>query len=192
MPDRGKFWPPVPDWFAIGIRRSGLDIAVARAATIWLVSGDPAKFLAQHNDSADCIGPRGMIAGDRYALRLAPDRFLFVSDAAQKTPETTGWSNDSIALTDVSGGFLLFDITGAAAPDLMAMGAEYDFASKPSLPTESAAMLFAGLKVSIARIAGGWRLHVERPYAAALWHWLEHATHDQAHTAAPASGSSSQ
>jgi heterotetrameric sarcosine oxidase gamma subunit len=190
MPDRGKFWPPVPDWSAANIRRSGLGIAVAHPATIWLISGDLAKFLAQHHDGAACTGPRDTIAGERYALRLAPDRLLFVSN--RSVEEKFGWSNDGVASTDASNGFLLFDVTGPAAQDVMALGAEYDFTSKPPLPTESAAMLFAGLKVSIARIAGGWRLHVERPYAAALWQWLEQATQDQARTAAPAGASSSQ
>ena len=190
MPDRGKFWPPVPDWSAVGIRRVGLDITIAHAATTWLVSGDLARFLAQHHGGADCIGPRGMIAGERYALCLAPDRLLFVSNAAPQA--MLGWSNDGIATTDVSDGILLFDVTGPVAPDVIAMGAEYDFASKSALPTESAAMLFAGLKVSVARIAGGWRLHIERPSAAALWHWLEHATQDHARAAAPAVVSSSQ
>lgn len=190
MPDRGKFWPAVPDWSTAGIRRPGLDIAVARADAIWLVSGDLAKFLGQHHGGGACIGPRGTIAGERYALSLAPDRLLFVSNVGPQA--TLGWSNEGIATTDVSDGILLFDITGPVAPDVMAMGAEYDFASKPALPAESAAMLFAGLKVSVARIAGGWRLHVERPYAAALWHWLEHATQDQARAAAPAGISSSQ
>jgi heterotetrameric sarcosine oxidase gamma subunit len=188
MPDRGKFWPPVPDWSAAGIHKPGLDIAAAHAGTIWLISGDLAKVLAQHHGGA-CIGPRETITGESYALRLAPDRLLSVGAAAQVTP---GWSNDGVASTDVSDGFLLFDITGPAAADVMAMGAEYDFASKPASATESAAMLFAGLKVSVARIAGGWRLHVERPYATALWHWLEHATHDHARAAALAGVSSSR
>jgi heterotetrameric sarcosine oxidase gamma subunit len=192
MPDRGKFWSPVPDWSAVAIRRPGLDIAVARAQTIWLVSGELVKFLAQHHDGADCIGPGDMIAGDRYALRLAPDRLLFVHRAAQTVPEAFGWSADGVVLTDVSDGFLLFDVTGPAALDVMALGAEYDFASKPALPAESAAMLFAGLKVSVTRIVMGWRLHVERSYATALWQWLEHATQDHARPAALAGASSSQ
>lgn len=186
MPDRGKFWPAVPDWSTAGIRRPGLEIAVARAESVWLVSGDLAKFLAQHHGGA-ALGPRDTIAGGLYAVRLAPDRLLSVG-ASQVA---SGWS-DGVAATDVSDGYLLVDVTGAAAVDVMAMGAEYDFAAKPALPAESAAMLFAGLKVSVARIAGGWRLHVERPYAAALWHWLEYATQDHARAAAPAGVSSSQ
>lgn len=190
MPDRGKFWSPVPDWSAVDIRRPGLEVAATSTDTIWLVSGGLAKFLARHHDGADCIGPRNMCGGDRYALRLAPDRLLFVCRGA--VPETPGWSTDGVAITDVSDGLLLFDVTGPAAPDVMALGADYDFTSKASLPGESAAMLFAGLKVSVAQIATGWRLHIERPYAAALWQWLEHATQDQTRAAVPAGASSSQ
>lgn len=187
MPDRGNFWPTVPDWSAANIRRPGLEIAVATAASICLVSGDLPKFLAQHQGTT-CLGPRDTIAGERYALRLAPDRLLFVAPGAQMAP---GWS-DGVATTDISDGCLLFDVTGPAALDVMAMGAEYDFTSNRTLPTESATMLFAGLKVSVARIASGWRLHVERPHAAALWHWLEHATRHHARAGAPAGFSSSQ
>jgi heterotetrameric sarcosine oxidase gamma subunit len=187
MPDRGKFWPAVPDWSSAGIHQPRLGIGVARAQAIWLVSGDLAKFQAQHG--VDCIGPRDTISGARYALRLAPDRLLFVGNAGAQA--TAGWS-DGVAITDVSDGFLLFDVTGPAALEVVAMGADYDFTSRPALPMESAAMLFAGLKVSVVRIAGGWRLHVERPYAAALWHWLEYATQDHARAAAPAGVSSSR
>ncbi len=186
MPDRGKFWPAVPDWSAASIRRPNLEIAVARAQSIWLISGDLAKFLAQHHGGA-ALGPRDTIAGGIYALRRAPARLLSVGS----TQVASGWS-DGVATTDVSDGYLLVDVTGPSAPDVMAMGAEYDFAAKPALATESATMLFAGLKLSVARIAGGWRLHVERPWAAALWHWLEYATQNHARAAAPAGVTSSR
>ena len=124
---------------------------------------------------------------------LAPDRLLFVRrKAVQAHPEALGWSTDNVAVTDVSDGFLLFDVSGPSALDVMALGADYDFASTAARPNESAAMLFAGLKVSIARIAGGWRLHIERSYAAALWQWLEQATRNQTRAAGPAGASSSQ
>jgi sarcosine oxidase gamma subunit len=73
-----------------------------------------------------------------------------------------------------------FDVTGVAARDLMALGTSYDFDAQPGGPVESASMLFAGLKVAIARILPGWRLHVERPHAAALWQWLQHAAQEWA------------
>ena len=31
----------------------------------------------------------------------------------------------------------------------------------------------AGLRVAVARHSTGWRLHIERPWAPALWRWLE-------------------
>lgn len=193
MPDRGKFWSPVPDWSAVAIRRPDLAIAVAPADAIWLVSGDLPKFLAHHLDGVDCAGPKDVCDGDRYALRLGPDRLLYVRRVApQGQPDLPGWSTDHVAVTDVSDGFLLFDVTGPSALDVMAMGAEYDFAAGPALPTESAAMVFAGFRVSVARIAAGWRLHVERSSAPALWHWLEQATHIQAQAAGTADASLSQ
>ena len=115
------------------------------------------------------------------ALRLAPDRMLFVRrDGTSDQSAVFGWSDDGFAVTDVSDGFVLFDVTGPAAPDLMALGANYDFGGKPAGRAESASMLFAGLKAAVARIPGGWRLHVERPHATAIWHWLQRAAQEWA------------
>jgi heterotetrameric sarcosine oxidase gamma subunit len=174
MPDRASFWSPVPDWARAHVQHDGLGIAAVSSGAAWLVSGNLSKFLERRGELPS-VGPRETCERDTYALRLAPDRLLFVSrDAALIAPETFGWSADGIAITDVSDGLLLFDVTGPAAPDLMALGANYDFDAKPEGPAESASMLFAGLKVAIARILPGWRLHVERPHAAALWQWLQH------------------
>lgn len=164
MLDRGLFWSPVPDWTHAGMRQEGLSIAALAPRAAWLVSGNLAAFLAQR-------GVRLGHAGERYALRLAPDRLLFVSmDGAEDT--TFGWF-DGCAVTDVSDGYVLLDITGAAAPDLVRLGALHDF--EAGSESASAAMLFAGQRVILARIPQGWRLHVERPNAAAIWQWLQRA-----------------
>jgi hypothetical protein len=34
-------------------------------------------------------------------------------------------------------------------------------------------MQFAGFRLVVSRRAQGWRLHIERPWAAALWRWLQ-------------------
>ena len=180
MPDRGLFWSPVPDWSRASIQHDGLGITALAGETAWLVSGNLPKFL-ERRGGLPCVGPREACERGTYALRLAPDRLLYVCrDAALIQPEAFGWSDDGIAITDVSDGFVQFDVTGRAAPDLMALGASYDFDAKPGGPAESASMLFAGLKVAIARILPGWRLHVERPHAAALWQWLQHAAQEWA------------
>lgn len=164
MLDRGLFWSPVPDWSRASIRYEGLGITVVVPQTAWLVSGNLAGFLERR-------GARFGDAGDRYALRLAPDRLLFVSMEGVDDV-TFGWS-DGCAVTDVSDGYVLLDITGPAALELMRLGVLHDFESRSD--TASAAMLFAGQRVILARIPQGWRLHVERPSAAAIWLWLQRA-----------------
>jgi heterotetrameric sarcosine oxidase gamma subunit len=164
MLDRGLFWSPVPDWSRASIRHEGLSIAALAPQAAWLVSGNLASFLERR-------GVRFGDAGDRYALRLAPDRLLFVSMAGADDT-TFGWS-DRCAVTDISDGYVLLDVTGPAAPELMRLGALHDFDARSE--TASAAMLFAGQRVILARILDGWRLHVERPDAAAIWQWLQRA-----------------
>jgi sarcosine oxidase gamma subunit len=164
MLDRGLFWSPVPDWSHASMRHEGLNITALAPQAAWLVSGNLAAFLERH-------GTRIGDAGDHYALRVAPDRLLFVSvDGADDV--TFGWS-DGCAITDVSDGYVLFDITGLAASELMRFGALHDFETRSE--TASASMLFAGQRVILARIPQGWRLHVERPNAAAIWQWLQRA-----------------
>ncbi|HEV8390873.1 MAG TPA: hypothetical protein VGQ35_13570 [Dongiaceae bacterium] len=180
MPDRGLFWSPVPDWSRADIQHRELGITALSTQVAWLVSGDLSKFLAQRG-GMPCVGPRDSCEKGTYALRLAPDRLLFVCrDGVLTDLPAFGWSDDGIAITDVSDGFVLCDVTGPAAPDLMRLGASYDFEAGPAAPAESASMLFAGLKVAVAPFRPGWRLHVERPYAAALWHWLQRAASEWA------------
>ena len=172
MPDRGLFWSPVPVWSRVTIQHEGLGIAAVAPPVAWLVSGNLAAFLERR-------GVQFGYAGDRYALRLAPDRLLFVSiDAAVADDVAFGWSEDGCAVTDVSDGYVLLDITGPAARALMQLGALHNFEARSD--TASAAMLFAGQRVILARIQQGWRLHVERPHAAAIWQWLQRAASEWA------------
>ena len=177
MPDRSTFWSPVPDWERAAIRAEGLSVTAAPAAAMSLVSGDLGQFQDRHKD-LPCIGPRDICATPSYALRLAVDRMLVVRDVGAAA-EAVGWSDDGFAISDVSDGFILFDVIGAKARELMALGAMHDF-DAPASPAESASMLFAGLKTVILRTQNGWRLHVERPYATAMWQWLQLATREWA------------
>lgn len=179
MPDRGKFWSPVPAWSQARLEQDGLSIAASFAEAAWLVSGDLPAFLRRQGGLA-CIGPREICATVPYALRLAPDRLLFVHLGNGLPSTTFGWSDDGLAVTEVSDGYTLFDITGSAARELMALGANYEFEGKPAGIAESALMLFADLKTAVARMPSGWRLHVERSYATAMWQWLQHAAQEWA------------
>jgi heterotetrameric sarcosine oxidase gamma subunit len=181
MRDRGLFWSPVPDWSQAILRPDGLSIVAMAPRAAWLVSGNLAAFLERR-------GVRVGDAGQRYALRLAPDRLLFVSmDGSEDV--TFGWS-DGCAITDISDGFVLFDIAGLAALNLMQLGALHDFERRSD--TASASILFAGQRVILARIQQGWRLHVERPNAAAIWQWLQRAASEWAKPPADGSSRSSQ
>ena len=182
MPDRGLFWSPVPDWSRATIQHEELSVATLAPQVAWLVSGNLSAFLERR-------GVRFGDAGDHYAVRLAPDRLLFVSvDNAPADSVTFGWSEDGCAITDVSDGYVLLDITGPAAPELMRLGALHDFEANPD--TGSAAMLFAGQRVILARIQQGWRMHVERPNAAAIWQWLRRAASEWAKPPADGAGRS--
>jgi len=170
MHDRGQFWSPVPDWAQVALHADGVDIAVVNATSVCLVSGDVHALLAQKR-IGEMLGPRQRCEADSYALRLSPDRCLLVSDASAAM-DHTGLAS-GCAVTDVSDGIMIFDIRGDAAANLMAQGSEYPFEGTKILPQESASMHFAGFRVIVSRREHGWRLHVDRPWAPALWRWFE-------------------
>ena len=170
MHDRGQFWSPVPEWSEVALHGAHVDVGPVAVGSVWLVSGDARGLLARHG-IGPVIGPREMCSGDSYALRLAPDRLLFVGSASAR--DSSAEFADDYAATDVSDGVLIFDILGAGAADLMAQGSEYRFDDdRTILAHESATMQFAGFRLSVSRRERGWRLHIERPWAPALWRWL--------------------
>jgi len=169
MHNRGQFWSPVPEWSQVSLHAAGVDVAPATVGSVWLVSGNVEPFLAR-NGVGEILGPRQLCSTDTYALRLAPDHVMFVGDAAA-LETCDGFANDC-AVTDVSDGVVIFDVHGEHPADLLAQGSEYPFEGTTFFPKESASMQFAGLRVIVSRRERGWRLHVDRPWAAALWRWL--------------------
>ncbi|MEZ5774133.1 MAG: sarcosine oxidase subunit gamma family protein [Hyphomicrobiaceae bacterium] len=170
MRDRGLFWSPVPDWASARIERAGLVVRPASApAALHLASGDLAAIATAFRLEGT-LGPRDPIPDGDYALRLAPDRCLVVSGAA--TAGAAG-AAAGLHLSEVTDGYLLIDVTGKAARDLLAQGTSYDFSDATVRPAESANLLIGRLRVAVARTGEGFRLHVERPTATALWTWLD-------------------
>jgi sarcosine oxidase, subunit gamma len=170
MHDRAQFWSPVPEWSQASLHAPGIDIAVVDAESMWLVSGPAQQFLTRYG-AGETVGPRQTCSNDDYALRLAPDRVLFVAGVqAVDVPPAVA---PGCAITDVSDGMLIFEVRGQAAAELMAQGSEYPFDASTILPHESAMMQFAGFRLAVSRRTHGWRLHIERPWAPALWRWLK-------------------
>ena len=170
MYNRAQFWSPMPEWPQAVLEGHEVHVVPVSVGTFWQLSGDVSACLARHGVGAS-LGPRDPCSESSYALRLAPDSVLLVSD--KPLPTQSGWQPDGYAISDITDGILAFDISGPNAAALMAQGSEYPFESNTHLPQESARLLFAGLKVIVAQRAHGWRLHIERPWAPALWRWLQ-------------------
>jgi len=77
MHDRAQFWSLIPDWAQVSLHARGIDIAVVDPGSIWLVSGDIDAFAARHG-AGETLGPRKPCSIGVYALRVAPDRILFI------------------------------------------------------------------------------------------------------------------
>jgi hypothetical protein len=170
MRDRGAFWSPAPDWQSAAIiGREWRAETVADARPLHLVSGNLRAFVLSHGDGA-VLGPCQVCALSRYRLRLGPDRLLQIGDGEPRLAE--GWFAEGFAVTDMSDGLIVVDVVGDSAPSIMAQGASFDFMSSPGRQQESANMVFAGIRLAVSRRTNGWRLHVERPMASALWRWL--------------------
>lgn len=169
MSERESFWAQPPDWGSARLATDGVEITIAPTGRVLQLSGRIGTLLASCG-FASTLGPRDVCDLARYALRLAPASVLLVSAEPIDCPG--GWVEAGAAVSDLSAGMLCIDVSGNRADEIMALGAEYDFGSGSVLPVESARLRFAGLRVVVCRRPGGWRLHVERPWAPALWSWL--------------------
>jgi heterotetrameric sarcosine oxidase gamma subunit len=103
------------------------------------------------------------LGDDPYTLWLAPDRALQV-----------GGSAPDGFVSDITDGLAVFDIVGPRASDVVAMGCTLT----PALlaPGRCAQTVFGGVKILIYAFGDGFRLHVERPFAAFILEWLQQAT----------------
>ncbi|WP_158970564.1 aminomethyltransferase family protein [Chachezhania sediminis] len=103
-------------------------------------------------------------AGDPpHALSLRRDRILVIDGPAM----TAGWCADlGLAVSDVTCGLAVFEVTGPAAMTLLATGTEIAL----SEPSASVLRLWHGFEVMICRLAGDrFRIHTGAGRAEALW-----------------------
>jgi len=171
MFDRSGFWSPPPDWRHARLEATDVAVAVAAPQPAWRLSGRGVPAMLQACGAGPAIGPREPVDAPCYALRIAPDSVLLVCDAALSDTVSRGVHPEVFA-SEVGDGLVRIDITGPAAPVLLSLASEYPFTDPPGSPLESTRMLFASLRVMLARRSDGWRLHVELSWAPALWRWL--------------------
>ncbi|HKN28037.1 MAG TPA: hypothetical protein VJY34_09200 [Roseiarcus sp.] len=131
-----------------------------------LISGDLGAAIAAIAPGAPLIGLYGPAPTGAHALRIARDRALLVTPAPLAAAD--GW-RDGWCATGVDDGWAAIDLEGPDAPSALAQGTSADLAAD----SPSAAVLFAGLRCLLARIDGGFRLHVEAPWLEALLAWLD-------------------
>ena len=68
------------------------------------------------------LGPRSTADGPSYALCLAPDRVLVVSESV--TPADPGWSAAGYAVADMTDGIIAIDVSGPGCARAHAAGHE--------------------------------------------------------------------
>lgn len=101
--------------------------------------------------------------GPSYAAALRRDRVLIV-DAPTLAD---GWHAEAqLAVSDMSGGYSVFELQGPGALDVLKRGTEIS----PEIPSKSAVRRFAGLEVVLYRYGAPdcVRLHVDRARAQSL------------------------
>ena len=165
---RETAWPPARRGEGALVDRPRL---VARALTGFgqtLISGDLEAAIAALAPGAPLLGLYAPAQGAAHALRIARDRALLVTPTPLGAAD--GW-RDGFCATPVDDGFAAVEVTGPDALSALAQGTSADLAAA----SPSAAVQFAGLRCLLARIDGGFRLHVEAPWLEALLAWLDGA-----------------
>jgi len=170
--DRSAFWSAPPDWQQARVAGDRLQLAVVELPAVWRLSGAGTQSLLNELGIRHVVGPREPSDTANYALRIAPQSVLLVCEASVGATLDHLGDRDGVVRSELSDGYLGIEVAGRDAPMLMQLASEYPFTDTTDRPAESARMLFAGLQVALMRRGDGWRLHVERPWGAALWRWL--------------------
>ncbi|WP_421914840.1 hypothetical protein [Mesorhizobium sp.] len=169
MRNLAEKWSVAPDWQDAAIEVPGLRIVSASGLHQRLVSGNLAAWAEASGFDGTAVGAFGLAEGIRYTVRLARDRLLAVST----TPigMATGWYSQGFAVTEISAGLHVFEVSGDAIDAFMARGTTLD----PKQTSASAALSFAGIEAIIYRHGATLRIHADRGHAAYLWTWMENA-----------------
>ena len=154
-------------WTLIDIANVALDgpgvaLRPVHLARQTLVSGVGAQSCFQAELGAP-VGWPEPARGAAYAVSLRRDRVLLVDGPALED----GWdAARGLAVSDMSGAYAVFDLSGPRIGEILARGGEID----PAQPSRSAARRFAGLGVILYHrdTADRLRFHVLAGHAQAL------------------------
>jgi hypothetical protein len=168
LSDRSKFWTASPDWTVAEIRRDDWRARAVLGLGQILVSGRTAGAIDALAPGAPETGLWGLVEANPYVVRIARDRAVIVS--AEPLAVEPGWHADGWAATPADDVYAVLEIDG---PGLSALVSEATAADLDA-GSPSAAIMFAGIACLLYRIGPTTaRLHVERPLATYVWHWLE-------------------
>jgi sarcosine oxidase gamma subunit len=166
--DQDGLWRSLPD-----LNAENLVVGAARIRAIdvggqFLVSGALDQAAAAAGVDSGGAGALGRVSGTHFSVRLARDRLLIVSD--DDAILTPGWHEEGYAVTEMTGAFTVFEISGPDAMDVVKRASTIETA----IPSPSAAVNFAGIGAVLYRHGpdNAIRVHVERGLAAYLWQWF--------------------
>lgn len=159
MLDRSAFWTLPGDRLDL----PGLTVQALPAQPQTLVSGDLDGFLSARG-LPPAIGLLGPAQGEVAAIRLARHRMLVLG--LDTPPEAPAWVQ-GCALTPMTAGLAVLDITGPRAMEWAARGTAIDLRH----PSPSAALLFAGIPAILYRRDAALRLHIDRSLLAYVLDW---------------------
>ncbi|WP_214472376.1 hypothetical protein [Mesorhizobium sp. dw_380] len=169
MRDLAEKWSAAPDWQSAAITAPGLGVRAISGLDQQLVSGDLDAWARVSGLKESGVGAFGAAQGERYAVRLARDRLLIVSNTPLAI--TAGWHAQGFAVTEISAGLQVFEVEGVGLDAFIARGTTLD----SRRPSASAALSFAGISAIVYRHESKLRVHVDRGLAAYLWTWMEQA-----------------
>jgi hypothetical protein len=161
MRDDRQKWTPVPDHYA-PLRSATVTVAPRPPVRQTLVSG--ATVL---QDAGSAIGWPDIAGTSPYRICLNRDQILEVEGDAQ----ATGWdAARGCAISDMTDGYVVFDISGPGGLDLLCTGGEIRLQES----SRSVVRRLWGMDVLLYRYMNPrrFRLHVTRSLAPALHHRL--------------------
>jgi sarcosine oxidase, subunit gamma len=142
-------------------------------------AAEGALGLALPREPNRCVDGAG-----RSALWLGPDEFLIVTEPGRETALVEALRQslhgNRAAVTDVSDGRTIIEISGRHARDVLAKGCGLDLHDRVFAPGHCAQSGLAKARILIRQIdlAPSYQIFVERSHAEYLWLWLKDAARE--------------